>query len=73
METDEEHDVDCTEEWFHLARRKFDRDVKGGRRAVRIGYYSMNIWDGSSFEHNFLILLWSGNSNTSVFNVPNAH
>ena len=47
METDEEHDVDCTEEWFHLARRKFDRDAKGGRRAVGIGYYSMNIWDGS--------------------------
>ena len=43
METDEEHDVDCAEEWFHLARRKFVRDAKGGRGAVGIGYYFMNI------------------------------
>ena len=43
METDEEHGVDCTEERFHWARRKLDRDAKGGRRAVGIGYYSMNI------------------------------
>ena len=43
METDEEHDVDCAEEWFHLARGKFVRDAKGGRGAVGIGYYFMNI------------------------------
>ena len=43
METDEEHDVDCAVEWFHFARRKFDRDAKGGRGAVGIGYYCMNI------------------------------
>ena len=85
METDEEHDVDCAVEWFHFARRKFDRDAKGGRGAVGIGYYCMNIWGESelklawyrekisSFEHNFLIFLLSGNSNTSVFNVPNTH
>ena len=43
METDEEHDADCAVEWFHLARRKFDRDAKRERRAVGIGYYCMNI------------------------------
>ena len=43
MEIDEEHDVDCAVEWFHFARRKFDRDAKGGRGAVGIGYYCMNI------------------------------
>ena len=30
-ETDKEHDDDCVEEGFQLARLKFDRDDEGGR------------------------------------------
>ena len=41
-ETDEEHDEDCVEEGFHLASVKLDRDSKGGREVVGVGYCSSN-------------------------------
>ena len=46
-ETDEEHDEDCIEEGFQLARVKFDRDGEGGREALGLGNRSINISDGS--------------------------
>ena len=46
-ETDEEHDEDCIEEGFQLARVKFDRDGEGGRKALGLGNRSINISDGS--------------------------
>ena len=33
-ETKEEHDEDCVEEGFQLARAKFDRDSNGGTEAL---------------------------------------
>ena len=36
-ETDEEHDEDCIEEGFQLARIKYDRDSEGGREALGVG------------------------------------
>ena len=42
-ETDEEHDGDCVEEGFQLARVKFDRGGEGGREALRMGNCSINI------------------------------
>ena len=69
-ETDEEHDEDCVEEGFQLARVKFNIDGEGG-----------NIWDGSElklswskksssyFENSSPIFLLSGFSNTSIFKV----
>ena len=80
-ETNEEYDKDWVEEWFQLARVKFDRDGEGGREALGMGNCSINIWDGSdlelawskksssSFENNFPIFLLFGNSNTSIFKV----
>ena len=41
-ETDEEHDEDCIDEGFQLARVKFDKDGKGGRDALVMGYCSSN-------------------------------
>ena len=80
-ETDEEHDEDCVEEGFHLASVKLDRDSKGGREVVGVGYCSSNTWNwlelklalsrkrSSYYENNFPIFLLSGNLNTSVFKV----
>ena len=42
-ETDEEHDEDCIEEGFQLARIKYDRDSEGGREALGVGNCSVNI------------------------------
>ena len=42
-ETDEEHDEDCIEEGFQLARIKYDRDSEGGREAPFVGNCSINI------------------------------
>ena len=42
-ETDDEHNEDCVDEGLQLARVKFDRDGKGGRQALVIGYCSSNI------------------------------
>ena len=39
-ETNEEYDDYCFEEGFHLTRVKFDRDGKGDREAVGMGYCS---------------------------------
>ena len=60
-ETDEEHDEDCIEEGFQLARVKLDENGEGGRQAVGMGNHSINIWDGSELE-----LAWS-NKNSSYF------
>ena len=80
-ETDEEHDEDCAEEGFHLASVKLDKDSKGGREAVGVGYCSSNTWNGlelklallrkssSYYENNFPIFLLSASLNTSVFKV----
>ena len=46
-ETDEEHDKNCVEEGFQLARGKFDRHGEGGREAVGMGYCSISIYDES--------------------------
>ena len=45
-ETDQEHDEDCVEEEFQLDRVKFERDAKGEREALGIGYCSSNTWNG---------------------------
>ena len=42
-ETDEEHDEDCVEERFQLARAKFGRDGEGGREVLGVGNRSINI------------------------------
>ena len=52
--TDEEHDKDCAEEEFQLARVKFDRDFEGGKKALELENPNINIWDGSELE-----LAWS--------------
>ena len=49
-ETDEWHDEDCVEEWFELARVKFEKDDEGGREALGVGNFSINIWDGSELK-----------------------
>ena len=72
-ETDEEHDQDCVEEGFHLARVKVDKDGLGMQNCC------INIWDGSElelawfkknssyFENNFSTFLLSAISNASAF------
>ena len=42
METDEEHDEDCVEEGFQLAR-ELDKDGERGREALGMGNHSINI------------------------------
>ena len=42
-ETDEEHDEDCIEGEFQLARIKYERDNEGGREALGAGNCSVNI------------------------------
>ena len=42
-ETDEEHDEDCVEGGFQLARVKFDRDGERGRETLGMGKGSINI------------------------------
>ena len=42
-ETDEEHNEDCVEEEFQLARVKFGRDGERGREALGMGNCSINI------------------------------
>ena len=49
-ETNEEHDEDCVEEEFQLARLKYVRDSEGGREALGVGNCSISIWDGSELE-----------------------
>ena len=78
-ETSEEHDEDCVEEGFQLARVKFDRDGEVGSEALGMGNRSINISDGSELDlawskksslyikNNFPIFLLSGISNTSIF------
>ena len=39
-ETDKEHDEDCSEVGFQLARIKYDRDSEGSREALGVGYCS---------------------------------
>ena len=36
-ETNEEHDKDCVEEGFQLARAKLDRNGEGRRKALGMG------------------------------------
>ena len=57
METDEEHDEDCVEEGFPLARIKIDRNDERDRDALVKRNFSINIWDGSELE-----LAWSKKS-----------
>ena len=78
METHEEHDEDCAEEGFQLARVKLDKDGEGSKEALGMGNRSIKIWDESEleldwsnksswyFENNFLIFLLYGISNTST-------
>ena len=80
-ETYEEHDGDCVEEGFQLARVKFGRDGETGWRALDMENCSSNTWDASElelawpkknssyFENNFLIFLLSDIFNTSIFKV----
>ena len=42
-EIDEEHDEDCIEKGFPLARIKYDRDSEGGREALVVRNCSVNI------------------------------
>ena len=42
--TDEEHDYHCVEKGFQLARVEIDRDSKGEREALEIGYCTINTW-----------------------------
>ena len=43
METDEEHDEDCVEEGFQLARVKLDKDGEGSKEALGMGNRSIKI------------------------------
>ena len=43
METDEEHDEDCAEEGFQLARVKLDKDGEGSKEALGMGNRSIKI------------------------------
>ena len=49
-EIDGEHDEDCDEDGFQLARGKFDRGGEGGSEAVGMEYYSINLRDGSELK-----------------------
>ena len=40
---DEEHEEDCAEKRFQLARVKFDREGKNDRKALGMGYCNINI------------------------------
>ena len=42
-ETNEEHDEDCIEEGFQLARIKYHRGSEGGREALGVGNCNVNI------------------------------
>ena len=41
--TNEKHDEDCVKEVFQLAMVNFQRDGEGGREALTVGKYSINI------------------------------
>ena len=41
--TDEEHEEDCAEKRFQLARVKFDREGKNDGKALGMGYCNINI------------------------------
>ena len=43
MEIDEEHSEDSVEKRCPLARVKFGRDGEGGRKALDMGKFSINI------------------------------
>ena len=58
-ETDGEHDEDCVEEGFQLARVNIDRNGVGGRETLGVENFSINIWDGSELE-----LAWSKKSSS---------
>ena len=78
---DKEHDEDCVEEGFQLAKAKYTKDGEGGREALVVRNCGINIWDGlelklawskkstSYIENNFPIFLLSGISNTSICKV----
>ena len=42
-ETDEEHDENCVEEGFQMARVKVGRDGEGSSKALDMGNCSVNI------------------------------
>ena len=42
-ETDEEHDEDCVEEGFQLARVKLDKDGEGSKEVLGMGNRSIKI------------------------------
>ena len=48
---DEEHDEDCVEEEFDLARLKFDRDGEGSREARSIENRSINAFNIWYFKY----------------------
>ena len=72
-ETDTDHDEDCVEEEFQLARVRCDRDGKGGREVlgmeIVVSIFEIDqSWKSSSyFEKNFPIFFLSGTSITSNF------
>ena len=49
-ETDEEHDEDCVDEGFQLARVKFDRDGKEGGETLGMWYCGSNNWNEIELE-----------------------
>ena len=68
-EITEEHEDDCVEEGFQLARVKLEKDGEKRREALGMGNCSINNWDeaelelvcskksSSNFENNFSIFL----------------
>ena len=80
-ENNKEHNEDCVEEGFQLARVKYDRDGERGREALVVGNCNVNIWDGSElelawsknrssyFQNNFAIVLLSGILSTLISKV----
>ena len=68
-EITEEHEDDCVEEGFQLARAKLEKDGEKRREALGMGNCSINNWDkaemewvcskksSSNFENNFSIFL----------------
>ena len=46
-ESNEEHNEDCIEDGFQLARVKCGKDGARGREALGMGNCNSNVWDGS--------------------------
>ena len=54
-ETDEEHDEDCIEVGFQLARIKYDRDSEGSSEALGVGHLVIQVGVNLIQEKQFIL------------------